>query len=143
MQMYHLVVQYRMTERCASIRNVNYPAAQPELSQRPPDPGRTRPAPCRAARRTMLEAARAGNRSPPSRKTAPTSSCSAVSAAFWMQPLLQKKLMEIGWDVPVLEGRPLRHRGSPRRWSISASMRAGSPSPASVPAKMAGARRSF
>jgi len=26
------------------------------------------------------------------------------SAAFWMQPLLQKKLMEIGWDVPVLEG---------------------------------------
>ena len=26
------------------------------------------------------------------------------SAAYWMQPLLQKKLAEIGWDVPVLEG---------------------------------------
>jgi allantoin racemase len=26
------------------------------------------------------------------------------SAAFWMQPLLQKRLSEIGWDVPVLEG---------------------------------------
>ena len=26
------------------------------------------------------------------------------SAAFWMQPLLQKRLLEIGWDVPVLEG---------------------------------------
>ena len=43
MQMYHLVVQYRMTERCASIRNVNYPAAQPQLPQRPADPGRARP----------------------------------------------------------------------------------------------------
>ncbi|MEA2809963.1 MAG: allantoin racemase, partial [Rhodospirillaceae bacterium] len=26
------------------------------------------------------------------------------SAAYWLQPLLQKKLNEIGWDVPVLEG---------------------------------------
>jgi len=26
------------------------------------------------------------------------------SAAFWLQPLLQKRLAEIGWDVPVLEG---------------------------------------
>ena len=26
------------------------------------------------------------------------------SAAFWMQPLLQKRLLELGWDVPVLEG---------------------------------------
>ena len=26
------------------------------------------------------------------------------SAAFWMQPFLQKRLLEIGWDVPVLEG---------------------------------------
>src|SRR6516225_4824228 len=29
MQMYHLVVQYRMTERCASIRNVNFPLPSP------------------------------------------------------------------------------------------------------------------
>ena len=26
------------------------------------------------------------------------------SAAFWLQPLLQKRLLEVGWDVPVLEG---------------------------------------
>ena len=31
MQMYHLVVQYRMTERCASIRNVNYPLPNPNF----------------------------------------------------------------------------------------------------------------
>ena len=29
MQMYHLVVQYRMTDRCASIRNVNFPLPVP------------------------------------------------------------------------------------------------------------------
>lgn len=26
------------------------------------------------------------------------------SAAFRMQPLLQKRLLEMGWDVPVLKG---------------------------------------
>ncbi len=31
MQMYQLVVQYRMTERCASIRNVNYPLPSPNF----------------------------------------------------------------------------------------------------------------
>ena len=31
MQMYHLVVQYRMTEHCASIRNINYPLPSPNF----------------------------------------------------------------------------------------------------------------
>ena len=26
------------------------------------------------------------------------------SAAFWMQPHLQRRLQEMGWEVPVLEG---------------------------------------
>lgn len=26
------------------------------------------------------------------------------SAAFWMQPFLQKRLNDLGWEVPVLEG---------------------------------------
>lgn len=26
------------------------------------------------------------------------------SAAYWLQPLLQARLAEIGWEVPVLEG---------------------------------------
>jgi len=26
------------------------------------------------------------------------------SALFWLQPILQKRLDEMGWDVPVLEG---------------------------------------
>jgi len=55
MQWYHLVVQYRMTERCASIRNVNFPLAQPQKNQsrRSPDQGPPeRDRACRAARST-------------------------------------------------------------------------------------------
>jgi allantoin racemase len=26
------------------------------------------------------------------------------SASFWLQPFLQKRLLEIGWEAPVLEG---------------------------------------
>jgi Asp/Glu/hydantoin racemase len=26
------------------------------------------------------------------------------SAAFWLQPFLQKRLDELGWEIPVLEG---------------------------------------
>ena len=26
------------------------------------------------------------------------------SAAFWMQPFLQQRLNDIGWEIPVLEG---------------------------------------
>jgi allantoin racemase len=102
MQMYHLVVQYRMTERCASIRNVNYPLPNPNFpNDRPIQAERDRAV--QSGSSDMLEAA-------------VTESVAAIeedgaeviilgcSAAFWMQPLLQKRLMEIGWDVPVLEG---------------------------------------
>jgi Asp/Glu/hydantoin racemase len=102
MQMYHLVVQYRMTERCASIRNVNYPLPNPNFpNDRPIQAERDRAV--QSGSSDMLEAA-------------VTESIAAIeedgaeviilgcSAAFWMQPLLQKRLAEIGWDVPVLEG---------------------------------------
>ena len=102
MQMYNLVVQYRMTERCASIRNVNFPLPSPNFpDDRPIHAERDRAV--QSGTSDMLEAA-------------VTESIAAIeedgaevillgcSAAFWMQPLLQKRLNEIGWDVPVLEG---------------------------------------
>jgi allantoin racemase len=102
MQMYHLVVQYRMTERCASIRNINYPLPSPNFpNDKPIEVERDRA--LNGAQSGMLDAA-------------VTESIAAIeedgadvivlgcSAAYWLQPLLQKKLAEIGWDVPVLEG---------------------------------------
>jgi allantoin racemase len=102
MQMYHLVVQYRMTERCASIRNVNYPLPNPNF----PDDR-----PIQAERDRALQGGSSGML-----EAAVEESIAAIeedgaevimlgcSAAYWLQPLLQKRLREIGWDVPVLEG---------------------------------------
>jgi len=102
MQMYQLVLQYRMTDRCASIRNVNYPL---------PSPNHPDDRPIQAERDRAVQGGSSGMLD-----AAVQESVAAIeedgaevimlgcSAAFWMQPLLQKKLMEIGWDVPVLEG---------------------------------------
>src|SRR5215468_4390160 len=101
MRMQDLVLQYRMTDRCASIRNVNYPLPSANF----PD--------------NVIEAERKralGNEPSAMLEAAVSESVAAIeedgaevimlgcSAAFWLQPLLQKRLREIGWDVPVLEG---------------------------------------
>ncbi len=102
MQMAELVVRYRMTERCASIRNLNFPLPKPHLPDEHP---------------ISKEKAKALAGEPSAMlDTAVAESVAAIeedgadvlmlgcSAAFWMQPLLQKRLHDMGWDVPVLEG---------------------------------------
>ena len=102
MQMYYLVVQYRMTDRCASIRNVNYPLPSPNFpNDRPIQAERDRAV--QSGSSDMLEAAVRESIAAIEEDGADVIIL-GCSAAFWMQPLLQKKLMEIGWDVPVLEG---------------------------------------
>ena len=61
MQMYHLVVQYRMTDRCVLIRNVNYPLPSPNFpDDRPIRPGAMV---VQSGSSDMLEAAVAGSNS--------------------------------------------------------------------------------
>jgi allantoin racemase len=102
MRMHDLVVQYRFTERCASIRCINFPLPRPPfIGQRP-----------------ILDEREKAMRGEPSDmlETAITESVAAIeedgaevlilgcSAAFWMKPFLQTRLNELGWDIPVLEG---------------------------------------
>lgn len=102
MQMHHLVVQYRMTERCASIRNVNFPLPSPNFpNDRPIHIEQQRAQ--QSGTSDMLEAAVTESIAAIEEDGADTIVL-GCSAAFWMQPLLQKRLNEIGWDVPVLEG---------------------------------------
>ncbi|MCC7276515.1 MAG: hypothetical protein IT561_27880 [Alphaproteobacteria bacterium] len=102
MQMYHLVVQYRMTERCASIRNINFPLPKPHFPDEHP---------------IQVERDRALAGQPSAMLDAAVAEAVAAieedgaevivlgcSAAYWMQPLLQERLRAVGWDVPVLEG---------------------------------------
>lgn len=98
-RMYDLVVRYQFTERCASIRNLNFPLPRPGfVDERPIHQEREH-----GEASSMLDAA-------------VTHALAAIeqdgaevlifgcSAAFWLAPLLRKRLEDLGWDVPVLEG---------------------------------------
>jgi Asp/Glu/hydantoin racemase len=97
-----LIVQYGFERTCASIRNVNFPL------QRPGSDGtrqffNEREKAKRGEQSDMLDAAVAQSVDAIENDGAEviTFGC---SAAFWMQPFLQKRLDDLGWEVPVLEG---------------------------------------
>lgn len=99
--MHSLVLQYGLSERCASIRNMDFPL---------PRPGRDAP--------SMLEQRQNAHAKGTSDlvERAVAESLAAIeedgadvimlgcSAAFWLRPFLQKRLDELGWEAPVLEG---------------------------------------
>ena len=102
MYYHHLVIRHRMDGRCASIRNVNFPLSRPGQD----------------LKRQFHQEKKKALRGEPSEmvEAAVTEAVAAIeedgaevitfgcSAAFWLQPILQKRLAEIGWEVPVLEG---------------------------------------
>jgi len=102
MYYYDLVIKHRMTERCASIRNVNFPM---------PRPGVTINNPIHEEKKSALEGKKSEMVEVALREAIAaieedgaeviTFGC---SASFWLQPFLQKRLNDLGWDVPVLEG---------------------------------------
>ena len=102
MYYYNLVVQHRFTERCASIRNINYPLPRPPLTD---EPG------------LHLEKAKALKGEPSEAVEAAVREAVAAieedgaevitfgcSASFWLRPFVEKRLHEMGWEIPVLEG---------------------------------------
>jgi Asp/Glu/hydantoin racemase len=99
---YNLVVQHRFTERCASIRNINYPLPRPGHSEGPFILNERDRAlagePSEAVERAVKEAVCAIEEDG---AEVITFGCSAT---FWLQPFVQKRLNEMGWEIPVLEG---------------------------------------
>jgi Asp/Glu/hydantoin racemase len=102
MYYYDLVVRHHYAGRCASIRNINYPLP------RPPHTGGSavhlaKNQALRGEHSEVMEAAVREAQAAIEEDGAEviTFGCSAL---FWMRPLLQKRLDEIGWEVPVLEG---------------------------------------
>jgi len=102
MHYYNLVVQHRFADRCASIRNINFPLPRPGHEDRP----------------FMLnerEKALKGETSDAVERAFEEAICAieedgaevlifGCAATFWLKPFIQKRLEEIGWEVPVLEG---------------------------------------
>jgi Asp/Glu/hydantoin racemase len=102
MYYYDLVVQHRFDHRCASIRNINYPLP------RPPDMGQSAVhlAKNRAQRGETSEVVEAALREALAaiEEDGADVIIFGCSALYWLQPVLQKRLSDIGWEVPVLEG---------------------------------------
>ena len=102
MRMHDLVVQYRFTDRCASIRNLNVHLPRPSNADLPLIQGEKEKAQ-RGETSAMLEAAVHAIEAAIEEDGAEVMMI-GCSAAYWMQPYLQGRLHAVGWRIPVLEG---------------------------------------
>jgi len=102
MWLYNLVVQHHFAQRCASIRNINYPLPRPgcmdERSLREEQKKAVRGERSEAVDAAVKEAVAAIEEDGAEVITL------GCGGTFWLQPFIQKGLDEIGWEVPVLEG---------------------------------------
>lgn len=101
-QMAELVVRYRMTEHCASIRNIDWPLPRPAHAGRPTLRGEAERH-ARGESSGMLEAA-VGAAIAAIEEDGAEVIILGCSAAYWLQGPLQERLNAAGWEVPVLEG---------------------------------------
>jgi allantoin racemase len=97
-----MITKYRLADRCASIRNIDIPNPAPgsdpkswlfaerDMALR----GESVPVVERAVNEAVAAIEEDG-------AEVITLGCSGV---FWLKPFLDKRLKEIGWEVPVLEG---------------------------------------
>jgi len=99
---YNLVVQHHFTHRCASIRNLNYPLPRPGYTDKTSIHHERDKAlqgkPSEAIERAVTEAVAAIE------EDGAEVIMFGCSATYWLQPFLQKRLTEMGWEIPVLEG---------------------------------------
>jgi len=102
MRMADLVVQYRMRERCASIRNIDFPLPRPPYDQ-PHSVQAEKERHGRGEPSAMLEAAVEAALASIEQDGAEVLII-GCSAAFWLCEPLAARLHALGWEVPVLEG---------------------------------------
>lgn len=102
MQMAELVHLYRMADRCASVRNVDFPLSRPASAGRPTIPDQ-KARHERGEHSDMVEEAVRQSVAAIEEDGAEVIIL-GCSAAYWLQPVLEKRLAALGWEVPVLEG---------------------------------------
>jgi Asp/Glu/hydantoin racemase len=102
MYYYNLIIQHRFDQRCASIRNVHIPFMRPGHDADMSPQGERQKA-LRGERSEMVERAVQEALCAIEEDGAEviTFGCSAT---FWLQPFLERRLAELGWEIPVLEG---------------------------------------
>jgi len=97
-----LIIQHRFADRCASIRNIGYYHPRPGYEGEPylnQEKAKALRGEDSQAVETAVKEAEAALSEDGAEVI--TFGCSGV---FWLQPFVQKGLLEKGWEVPVLEG---------------------------------------
>lgn len=102
MYYYDLVVRHHFADRCASIRNINYYHARPGLEVESTIADEREKA-LRGERSEAVERA-VGEAVAAIEEDGAEVITFGCSDAFWLQSFVQKRLAEMGWEVPVLEG---------------------------------------
>ncbi|KAA9160076.1 hypothetical protein FPZ12_018465 [Amycolatopsis acidicola] len=104
MHYYDLVLQHRFADRCAGIRSIDFPHGRPPYGH---DEGRDIHAEKQKALRgehsDAVEKATAAAVAAIEEDGADVIIFSC-SGTFWLRPFVEKRLHEIGWEVPVLDG---------------------------------------
>lgn len=102
MYYHNLVVQHRMTDRCASIRNLGYYHPKPAYPGEDFFGAEERKAMAgeqsEGVDRAVAEAVNAIE------EDGADVIIFGCSGSFWLKPFVEKRLHEMGWEVPVLEG---------------------------------------
>ena len=101
-QMVELVNQYRMNDRCASVRNVDVPLSRPANAGKLEIPDQ-KARHDRGDRSEMVEEAVRQAVAAIEEDGAEVIML-GCSASYWLQPVLEQRLGALGWDIPVLEG---------------------------------------
>lgn len=102
MAVYDLVVRYHFTERCASIKNIDTPLTQHmhegQISIQIEREKAMRGEPSEAVDRAVREAVSAIE------EDGAEVIVFGCSPSYWLRPFVEKRLIELGWEVPVLDG---------------------------------------
>jgi allantoin racemase len=102
MYYYDLIVRRRMADRCASIRTIDYPLGRPGVDNEN-SLASEKPRALAGEKSAGVEAAVAAAATAIEEDGAEVIMF-GCSGTFWLQPFVREGLLELGWDVPVLEG---------------------------------------
>lgn len=103
MHIYDLVVAHRYADRCAGIRSINFPHARPGHDTAGHDIHEEKHKALRGEKSEAVEEAVTAALEAIEEDGADVIIFSC-SGTFWLRPFVQRRLDELGWEVPVLDG---------------------------------------
>ena len=109
-----------MSDRCASLRTIDYPLGRPghdDENSLAADKARAL-----AGEKTGGVDAAAAAAAAAIEEDGAEVITFGCSGTFWLKPFVEKGLLELGWDVPVLEGYSTAITQAKMRWTSASTL---------------------